>query len=89
MLFRGIKEFLAMDRDGPPMSYCRSLLRAAAAQLVQRAKDAGEIRADVDPLDVLRLLHGVSLSVDLMPEPERAAALERLLDLVLGGLRPR
>ena len=89
LVFRGIKEFLAMDKDGRQMSYCRGLLRGAAAQLVQRAKNAGEIRPDADSVDVLRLLHGVALSVDLMPEPERAAALGRLLDLVLDGLRPR
>ena len=89
MLFRGIKEFLAMDREGAGLSYCRGLLREAVARLVQRAKDAGEIRTDADSVDILRLLHGVSLSVDLMPEAERAAALGRLLDLVLAGLRPR
>jgi len=48
------------DKDAPVFSACRDDLLAAAAALLTRAQQAGVARPDVQPLDLLRLSHGVA-----------------------------
>ena len=43
------------DKDAPVFSACRDDLRAAATALLTRAQQAGAVRPDVQPLDLLRL----------------------------------
>ena len=59
------------------------LIGGAVSALVRRAAEAGELRADVDPWDLLHPLIGVSV-VPLGPGAlERA---RRLVDVLLRGL---
>jgi hypothetical protein len=51
--------------------------------LLDKAKAAGEVRAELDLADVMRLVGGINMGRDI--EPEQA---NRLLDIVLCGLRP-
>ena len=61
------------------------LIRGAIDRLVKRAVESGDIRADLDPLDLLRALAGVS-NVASVPEwPESA---KRLVDILILGSRP-
>lgn len=60
---------------------CSAMILSAAAALLDRAQDAGEIRADVTADDVLRLIIGIGLAND---EPIQA---HRLLTVTLHGLR--
>lgn len=53
--------------------------------LVTRAVDSGDIRADLDPLDLLRALVGVS-NVASAPDWQQSA--KRLVDILLLGSRP-
>lgn len=56
-------------------------LFAAAGALIERAQAAGQLRADVDAMDIVLLLAG-------LPGPEVTPAVrERHLDIVLTGLR--
>jgi AcrR family transcriptional regulator len=73
----------AIDRDSETFAYCRKELREAVATLLVPAKAAGAVRADLDPSDVLRLGHGVATA----SESADAEGLERLLSVVLAGLR--
>jgi hypothetical protein len=49
-----------------------------------RAQEAGMLRDDIKPVDVLRLVHGVVIATERAPEET-----DRLLGLMLDGLRTR
>jgi AcrR family transcriptional regulator len=67
-------------------SGCAELLDVVG-QLVQRARDAGELRADVTVGDVLLVI--ATAAPSLPDAVQQAAASRRLLDILLEGLRPR
>jgi len=52
---------------------------------VKRAIQSGEIRRDLDPIDLLRALIGVA-SVATSPDWQRSA--KRLVDILIAGARP-
>ena len=70
---------------GDPFSESRDRLTAAVTELLRAGADAGTLRPDVSPADVLVGLNGISLATD----PERRDQAGRLLDLLMDGLRPR
>jgi AcrR family transcriptional regulator len=72
---------------GPSRLYesSRSLIQGAMESLVQRAKEAGDIRRDTDASDLLRAMIGVSL-VSSGPEWQQSA--KRLVDILIAGTRP-
>jgi AcrR family transcriptional regulator len=59
-------------------------LTRALGELLQRAMAAGEIRADIDPEDVLRTLVGMCYAHD---RPGWQAKVLRLVDVFIDGLR--
>jgi AcrR family transcriptional regulator len=61
-------------------------VKQAIAKLVDRAVASGDIRLDLDSLDLLRALAGVA-NIGLGPDGERAA--KRLVDILIAGLRTR
>ncbi|MEV5878804.1 helix-turn-helix domain-containing protein [Streptomyces sp. NPDC052101] len=64
----------------------RALLEVVG-QLVERARAAGELRADVSVSDVLLV---IATAAPSLPDPtQQAAASARLLDILLEGLRSR
>jgi hypothetical protein len=91
MDYQGLKDVLMADPgdDGQPsdFSWCAAQMRATSATLLERAQAEGTVGVDVQPVDLLRLVHGVALSTGHLPESERAATGDRLLNLVLNGIR--
>ena len=71
------------DKDAPVFSASRDELLAAAAALLTRAQQAGAVRPDVQPLDLIRLSHGVAAATERATDSAQA---ERLLSLMLNGL---
>ena len=59
-------------------------VKQAIAKLVERAVASGDIRLDLDPLDLLRALAGVA-NMGLGADGERAA--KRLVDILIAGVR--
>jgi AcrR family transcriptional regulator len=87
----GMFEGLARTLASPPpaaaddQSACR-LARSAGAALVARAVDAGLLRRDLDINDVLDLAAAIAW---IGEQPDRGAdQRQRLLDVVIDGLRP-
>jgi AcrR family transcriptional regulator len=72
---------------GPSKLYeaYRSHITGAIDALVKRAIESGDIRADLDPFDLLRALIGVS-NVATSPDWQQSA--RRLVDILLTGSRP-
>jgi len=62
-----------------------ALIKGAINSLVQRAIESGDIRADLDPIDLLRALVGVSNVASTPDWPESA---RRLVHILLAGSRP-
>jgi AcrR family transcriptional regulator len=60
-------------------------VKATIRSLVGCAVEAGDIRPDLDPLDLLRALVGVS---NVAAAPDWAASARRLVDILIIGSRP-
>jgi AcrR family transcriptional regulator len=60
-------------------------IKGAIHSLVERAIDSGDIRPDLDPLDLLRALVGVSNVASVPDWPESA---RRLVHILIAGSRP-
>jgi AcrR family transcriptional regulator len=73
-----------IGKDSALMSECSRILRGCTETLLVRAQEAGAVRADVQPTDLIRLIHGLIVATEgAGGDPEQA---NRMLDLVLGGL---
>jgi hypothetical protein len=76
-----------IGKDSDLLSVCSKVIWDAAEVLVKRAQQAGEVRADADARDVIRLVHAVNIATQRAPtDPGQS---ERLLGLILDGLRPQ
>ena len=62
-----------------------ALMQEAIHALVKRAIKSGEIRKDIDPMDLLRALVGMA-HVPSSPQWQESA--KRLVDILIAGSRP-
>lgn len=74
---------LAIGAESPFFQACKTNVQSAGNLLLSKAKASGEVRPEVDLMDLLRLVGGITHSPDTPPEQAH-----RLLDIVLCGLRP-
>jgi hypothetical protein len=74
-----------MDSDSETFAFCKKQVREAVSALLEPAQAAGVVRADLEPSDLLRLLHGVGAAA----AHTDAAGLDRLLSVVVEGTRAR
>jgi AcrR family transcriptional regulator len=75
---------LSMRPGTDTMHWCRDRLLTAAATLIDACRAVGAVREDVEPFDLLRFGHGLAVAGEL-GDP---ADTDRMLDIVLAGLRP-
>ncbi|CAL9273347.1 hypothetical protein SUDANB5_01804 [Streptomyces sp. SudanB5_2050] len=91
MQVRGMRALLgtAVTADGSTVdTACGDCLRAAAGRLVRAAQEAGALRRDVEPIEVLRLVHAVATASGATAgEDGGSASVRRYLSLVWDGLR--
>ena len=82
---KGMAAALAMAAHGSSelVAYSLDRLSRAVGELLQRAVVAGEIRADIDPEDLLRALVGMCYAHD---RPGWQAKVLRLVDVFIDGL---
>src|SRR5258707_13104188 len=62
-----------------------TLIKTAIQALVERAIESGDIRPDLDPLDLLRALVGVS---NVASAPDWSQSAKRLVQILILGSRP-
>jgi AcrR family transcriptional regulator len=72
-----------LGRDSDTLNFCRDAMRGAVGRLLTAAQADGSIRSDVEPSTLLRLVHGIGVASESDP-----AETERMLNVVLDGLRP-
>jgi AcrR family transcriptional regulator len=76
-----------LSKDSDLLSACSMVICGAADTLLARAQEAGVVRADADARDLIRLVHAVNIATQHVPtDPGQT---ERLLGLILDGLRPQ
>jgi AcrR family transcriptional regulator len=88
-VYRGLTETLAdalADESSQLYQSCHAV-RDGARRLVERAREAGELRPDATVLEVLLLIHSAAWSAE--HAPGGGPSLNRLVDLVFQGLRAR
>jgi len=83
---RGLSRVLvdALGKDSPLMTGCWDVMNDATDRLMTRAQQAGTLRKDIKPIDVLRLVHGIVIATEQAP-----GETDRLLGLMLDGLRAK
>jgi AcrR family transcriptional regulator len=59
-------------------------VKQAIAKLIDRAVASGDIRLDLDPLDLLRALAGVA---NISSGPDGKQAAKRMVDILIAGIR--
>jgi AcrR family transcriptional regulator len=74
----------ALGKESELFSTCGAMLRAASTQLVERAQQAGVVRPEIVPTDVLRLVHALVVAADAAPGDTGQA--DRMLSIVLAGI---
>jgi AcrR family transcriptional regulator len=72
----------ALNHDSDVFRTCRGAMVTCGAPLLERAQAAGEVRADIDFDDLVRLLSGVT-SGGFVDEAQR----DRVLQIALDGIR--
>jgi len=85
---RGLKSLLGSavtDGSNVALTACATRMKGAAQRLVEAAQREGALRKDVEPIDVLRLAHGVSSASELANGGTQH--LRRYLSLLTEGLR--
>lgn len=72
----------AVDKNSEAMSHSRETVTRAATTVLGHAQEAGVVRTDITPADLIRLVGGCSM----MGALDRAQQ-ERMVQVVLDGLR--
>ena len=85
---RGMSEALNSLVNGTSELYSTSAdqLTRAMVKLIDRADASGDIHLDIDPLDLLRALAGVT---NVNPGPGGTRAAKRMVDLLIAGIQNR
>jgi hypothetical protein len=76
-----------LGKDADLFAGCNAMIAETGGALLRRAQEAGVLRRDVELMDLLRLTGAIAHAGET--SPEGAVLSERLLQLVIDGLRPR
>ncbi|GLP68347.1 transcriptional regulator [Streptomyces sp. TUS-ST3] len=85
---RGLKTLLGSamaDGSEAAVTVCGTHVRGAAERLVSAAREEGALRGDVEPMELLRLAHGVAGAAEL--DGGGGESIRRYLTLLTEGLR--
>lgn len=74
----------AKHTEGSEIQLACISMREAGTVLLSRAQDSGEVKLDIDLIDVLRLMGGIVMANENSPDPDRV---DRMFDVVIAGIR--
>ena len=74
---------VALGKDSEFFTACKANVNEAGSLLLNRAKAAGTVRPELQLMDILRLVGGITMGREMSAEQAN-----RLLDIVLAGLKP-
>lgn len=86
---RGIAAALlsTMDKSDELFVSTHQAIYATGNRLLAAAKAAGKVREDIELAEILKLINGIGLATEQLPDQAEQA--HRLLTIVLDGLRPQ
>ncbi|MBO0812339.1 MAG: hypothetical protein J2P23_09880, partial [Microlunatus sp.] len=87
--FRGLHEALLEvpgDSDHSGLTECKAMLARISARIIDRAKAAGLVRPEVEPVTVCQLVSGIAFLVDR--SPAGAVDVDTQLGIIRAGIRP-
>ena len=90
LTYRGLSAAVmnsALDRDNGLVSTWHAELFEVGAALLARARQSGAITADADDADVLKMIGAIAWAAQ--DSPDSSAQADRLLALLMNGLRHR
>jgi AcrR family transcriptional regulator len=74
----------AKHTEGTEIQIACVAMRGAGEVLLRRAQEAGEVRSDVEIVDLLRFMHGIVIANEQAPDQSRV---NPMFDLVIAGIR--
>ncbi len=80
----GAAVMAAKHIEGSDLQQAFEAMKSAGNVLLGRAQESGEVRSEIEMVDVLKLAYGIVMSNDLSPDPERV---ERMFQVVVAGIR--
>jgi AcrR family transcriptional regulator len=80
----GLSEVLKSISGSTAYASSSKQVRQAIANLVDRAVASGDVRLEIEPMDLLRALSGVA---NLSAGPDSKKAAKRMVDILIGGIR--
>jgi AcrR family transcriptional regulator len=90
VIFSSTKRSLArelvasLDTGSSFLPVCKTVIGNSTSALLERAQQAGLVRADLTGPDLVRLAHGVVMASD---QASSSAELDRMLSVIVAGLR--
>jgi AcrR family transcriptional regulator len=73
-----------IGKDSALLTECSRILRTCTEALLTRAQEAGAVRPDIQPYDLIKITHGLIVASDSAPGDTEQT--DRILDLMMGGL---
>ena len=85
---RGLSAALmsTLDKSSEVFTSTHKAIREAGGILIDKAIAAGEVRPDITVSDILKLVNGIGIACE--SHADREAQTDRLLTIVIAGLRP-
>jgi AcrR family transcriptional regulator len=74
----------AKHTEGSDIQLACVSMREAGEVLLRRAQESGEVKSDIDLIDVLRLMGGIVMANENAPDPQRV---DRMFDVVITGIK--
>jgi AcrR family transcriptional regulator len=74
----------AKHTEGSDIQLACVSMREAGEVLLRRAQESGEVKSDIDLIDVLRLMGGIVMANENAPDPQRV---DRMFDVVISGIK--
>ncbi|MDH6216142.1 TetR/AcrR family transcriptional regulator [Streptomyces pseudovenezuelae] len=86
---RGMKALLGSavtDGSSAAVTACGTSVKGAMGRLMEAAQREGVLREDIEPIELLRLAHGVATASEMADK--QGGQIRRYLSLLTDGLRP-
>jgi AcrR family transcriptional regulator len=72
--------------ERPALNFCKGLLTSISSSVIDRAKQAGLVRPEIQPSTIMQMVSGIAFVVDQVPAG--SVDVDAQLDVIKAGVRP-